>query len=421
MTQRRTFLQSAAGALGVAVLLPGSAQARTLTKQDESAKHLPDWQPGTLEIHHIDTGRGNATLVLGPDGTSILIDAGEAHSPVKFMSQALPDASRTAGEWIARYVGRQLKRTGETQLDTLLLTHFHGDHVGEVSSLSPRSKRGGYRLTGAAFVADALPIGTVIDRGWPDYSYPAAQTDTSALNYIALARALSARGATVQRAQAGSSNQIRLRNPNAYPKFKTRILSVNGTVWTGSGDASKALFPQQTRVSRESLPSENMCCVSLRLEYGAFRYYAGGDLCSDTDYGKYAWHDIETPVSSLAGAVSVAVANHHGYFDACGPEIVRNLRPQAWIVPTWHVSHPDLGVLANLCSRELYSGERRIFATGMAPAARLVTDRFSSQLASTEGHVVVRVPEGGRIFTIHVLDSRNECGMIKASFGPFDA
>jgi hypothetical protein len=34
---------------------------------------LPPWTPGQLDIHHIATGRGNATLVIMPDGTSLLL------------------------------------------------------------------------------------------------------------------------------------------------------------------------------------------------------------------------------------------------------------------------------------------------------------------------------------------------------------
>lgn len=37
---------------------------------------LSPWQPDWLDIHHLATGRGNATFILLPDGPSLLIDAG---------------------------------------------------------------------------------------------------------------------------------------------------------------------------------------------------------------------------------------------------------------------------------------------------------------------------------------------------------
>lgn len=421
MTRRREFLKSATAALASAFLESrlGNAQGKSESRTDSS---LPRWQPGTLEIHHIDTGRGNSTLVLYPDGTSLLVDAGDAHSAVRTMSPARPNASRRSGEWIARYVARQLDRAGRASLDRMLLTHFHGDHVGEVTASSPPSRHGTYRLAGASDVAEILKVHELVDRGWPDYNYPALLKDPTSLNYIAFAKSMAARGARVERAVAGSETQLSpRRDRESNTDFEVRILAVNGDVWTGKGAEFESRFPPVSDLPQVAMPTENMCCIALRVRYGAFRYYAGGDLCNDTVYGRYPWHDIETPVAEAAGPVSVATANHHGYFDACGPAMVRALRPRVWILPTWHVSHPDLGVLSNLLSEDLYPGERTVFATNMAPAALLTNDRFAKKLAGTDGHVVVRVPEGGRSFTVHVMDAQTKSGMILASFGPFQA
>src|SRR5690554_6868029 len=35
------------------------------------------WQAGNLEIHHINIGQGDSTLIVGPTGKSLLFDAGE--------------------------------------------------------------------------------------------------------------------------------------------------------------------------------------------------------------------------------------------------------------------------------------------------------------------------------------------------------
>ncbi len=420
MPGRRNFLKAATGALATAWLQPNVEGLAQAAETESSGATLPAWEPGVLEIHQMDTGRGNAALILGPDGTSLLVDAGEAHSSEAAMSPARPSTRRRAGEWIARYVSRQLERTGGSGLDVMLLTHLHADHVGEVAASSMQSAKGNYKLTGAADVAEAMDVREVIDRGWPDYDYPRPQVDPSALNYIALAKSMRARGAKIQKARAGSADQLALRHePARYPQFKARVLGVNGDVWTGEGDNARAHFPSVDGLAGMALPTENMCCVSLKIEYGAFRFYAGGDLVGDTDYDRYPWHDIETPVAEAAGPVSVAVANHHGYFDACGPAMVRALRPRVWVLPTWHASHPGLNVLANLFSTELYAGEREVFAVNMAAASMLTNDRFSGKLASTDGHVVVRVPAGGDSFMVHVVDARDEAGTVLKGFGPF--
>lgn len=45
--------------------------------------------------------------------------------------------------------------------------------MGAVVEGSPLAREGGYQLSGITEVAEHLPIGTIIDRGWPDYAYPA--------------------------------------------------------------------------------------------------------------------------------------------------------------------------------------------------------------------------------------------------------
>jgi hypothetical protein len=422
MQGRRKFLKSTAALLAASWLPEEIIAMRTPSARIGEGESLPAPEVGGLEIHHIDTGRGNATFILGPDGTSLLIDAGEAHSLERTMSPARPDKSRRAGQWIARYMRRQLERTTRNSLDVMLLTHLHGDHVGEVADGSPLSSLGNYRLTGAADVAEAIHVNEMLDRGWPDYTYPAPPKDPTSLNYIELARSMAKRGTTVRRARAGSVDQLALRhNASGYPNFRARILSVNGEVWTGSGEAAKAMFPSQEDHADPSRPSENMCSVSVRIQYGAFRYYSGGDLTCDTEYGRLPWRDIETAVAHSAGPVSVAVANHHGYFDACGPAMVRALRPRVWVLPTWHVSHPAMNVMANIFSTELYPGERSVFAVGMTPEAMLTTERFSGALSSSDGHVVIRVPPDGREFSVYVVDARDESGTVVKSFGPFAA
>ena len=55
-----------------------------------------------LDIHQIVTGRGNAAFTIFPDGTTLLVDAGDAGERAD--GEQRPDGSRTPGQWIARYV-----------------------------------------------------------------------------------------------------------------------------------------------------------------------------------------------------------------------------------------------------------------------------------------------------------------------------
>ena len=94
-----------------------------------------------LTVIFLDVGQGDCTLLLAPDGKSMLVDAGPAGSlPV------LSDA---------------LARCGVESLDVVVATHPHEDHIG-----------------GMADVLNAYPVGAfyTIDAAYPSASYDAMQT-----------------------------------------------------------------------------------------------------------------------------------------------------------------------------------------------------------------------------------------------------
>src|ERR1700742_1694731 len=88
---------------------------------------LPAWSQGNLDIHHISTGRGNATYFVFPDGTTLLIDAGEADpkfiesvKPLKAFP-ARPDSAHTAGWYIADYIRQFAPSDRPLKLDYALI------------------------------------------------------------------------------------------------------------------------------------------------------------------------------------------------------------------------------------------------------------------------------------------------------------
>src|SRR6201997_2720244 len=89
------------------------------------AQHTNDFN-----IYFIDVEGGQSTLFVSPSGQSLLIDTG-------FPGRR--DAERIAS--IA-------KQAGVTEINYLLTTHYHGDHVGGVPELAAR-----------------LPIRNFIDHG----------------------------------------------------------------------------------------------------------------------------------------------------------------------------------------------------------------------------------------------------------------
>ena len=417
MYTRRSFVTGMGAVAASAATLP--ADKLKISPGDGSG--FTPWVEGQLDIHHISTGRGNSTLIVCPDGTVMLVDAGAIYAPLKYTIAPKPDNLRRPGEYLGRYIKRQLAGVGRNEIDVFIPTHFHNDHVGDVSAATPLHSSGLFHLTGVSDVAAIVPIRRILDRGFPSYDYPAPIEREDSKNYAAFATYASRTGVKVERFEAGSSTQLTLtRSANAYPTFRVQNLAVNGDVWTGSGNHSKTRFPPIATLPPNAYPSENMCSLAVRIQYGGFRYYTGGDLESDTDYGRAPWRDIESAVAEAAGPVNIAVANHHGYVNAVGPMFVQRLRPQAFVVMGWDSAHPTIPTLDNMLSKHLYPGPRDIFVTALKEENRIATRRLS-EITSGNGHVVVRVEPGGATYRIVVLDNMVEANIVVSEHGPYQS
>ena len=67
-----------------------------------------------LEIYFVDVEGGQATLIVSPSKQSMLVDTG-------WPGLNMRDADRIAAA---------AKRAGVKQIDYLVVTHYHSDHVG---------------------------------------------------------------------------------------------------------------------------------------------------------------------------------------------------------------------------------------------------------------------------------------------------
>ena len=390
--------------------------------QDAVGREITPWQRGMLDIHQISTGRGNAGLYIFPDGTTLLVDTGEQAVKTPRHTPDRPDGSRTAGEWVARYIQHALRPSDQALLDYALLTHFHGDHMGVVGEKTPAARSGAYRLTGLARVGDVFRIGAMLDRGWPAYDFPQPLGDAATTNYRAFVKwQVQNNGMKAERFIPGRNDQVILRRDRkSFPDFEFRNLGANGEVWTGVGTATRQHFPALEGVPKADWPDENVCSISFRLSYGKFDFFNGGDIRGIPYEGLPAWHDVETPVAKAVGPVDAAILNHHGYIDSQNEFFVATLRPRVWLLSVWDSGHPTGRVWSRLQSTRVYPGPREVFATDLHAATRQVVSGIE-KLASDRGHIVIRVSPGGGEYRVVIVDDSSESHRVTKIFGPYAA
>ncbi len=406
-TRQTTFLaaRTLAG-LCVTVLLAYSAVAEEGIPA-EVGEPLPAWEEGWLEVHHINTGRGDAAFFILPDGTTMLFDAGDLPDgarPEGYIPPRRPDGSRPAGEWIGRYIRARHPGGEDAALDYAIMSHFHGDHTD-----------------GFADVAELLFVETLLDR---EGSVERASDEygTFVDDYIE-------RGMTMEKFEAGRDDQLVLRHdPGAFPDFKIRNLAVNAEAWTGTGHETRPRFAEG-----ESIPSrENTFSTAFVMRYGPFAYFAGGDL----------QEPVEKAIAWVTGPVDVHVANHHG--SQAHPFFLAALRPRVHIVEVWAVIQPRPHVFERLFDESIYPGPRDVFLTNglwegraehflerhdervadlidgyTVEMGREYVEYYMPKTASSQGHVVVRVEPGGDRYHVAVLDDTAESFEVLSVHGPY--
>ncbi|MFT3701588.1 MAG: hypothetical protein QM802_04425 [Agriterribacter sp.] len=402
---------------------------------------LPAWKEGMLDLHHINTGWGDAAFYIFPDGTTMLFDAGEmnptdsrAFTPRN--APMRPNYSKKAYEWIAWYIKHVAPLKDKAVIDYAAISHFHDDHFGSLYPGAALSTTGQYYLTGITGVGELIPIRQMLDRGFPDYNYPfdmrgiRADANSGEINYrktmqnyIDFTEAQKKNGMITARFKAGSRTQVRMNNaPQKFPAFYVQNIKANGLIWKGNDSATFQFFPDIDTAKPSTFPSENGLSLVMTIHYGPFVYYTGGDCGGIISYGDPAWKDVETPVAKVIGEVDVATLDHHGNRDAVNEFQIKTFKPRVWIQQSWSSDHPGEEVLRRLTTPVLYDGPRDLFTTNMLDANKYVIGPLIDRsYKSLQGHIVVRVMPGGKEYYVIILDDSTEDMPVKAVFGPYTA
>ena len=365
----------------------------------------PGWKPGEMDIHFIHTGCGEQTFFIFPDGTTMLLDCGDTHLS-KYMGEVppMPSFDRFAGEWVSRYIQRLVP---QRTIDYLMVSHWHGDHIGDPHT-GAKLLPDGREVVGITAVAEDFRFRHYFDHQYPNAGMYAEDPDPEAFAHFQawLKKAIAA-GMEPHRFEVGALNQIRLLNGAAdYPGFEIRNLCANAVLWDGR-DGRIDCGAAHVKGSGRRTISENRLSAAIRIRYGAFSYYTGGDneltLC-DADGHEYNW---EQRIGRTCGPVDVCKTGHHAGIYGMSPGFVREVRAQVYLSSVWQARMVDRKSLSAMCSRELYPGDRIVCFGHIAESRRAVTAAYGADIAPS-GHAVVKVAPGGDTFRVFVLTAADE-------------
>jgi competence protein ComEC len=223
---------------------------------------------GTLRVEVLDVGQGDAILIRSPAGKVVLVDAGDA-----------PEEAHN-----------QLKQRGITQLDLVVATHPHADHIG-----------------GMQTVVERIPVKLYTDNGLPH----------STQTYIDLMRVVEDKGIPYREAVAGTTYRL------------------------DDGATLEVLFPagQRLRGTRSDLNSNS---VVLRLRHQGNCFLLTGDSEEPTE---------RALVEAQVGQCGVLKVAHHGSDHSSTAAFLDEVKPKLALVSVGtdnRYNHPGQGAMQRL-------------------------------------------------------------------------
>ena len=239
---------------------------------------VPRVEARSLEIFFIDVEGGQATLIVSPSGQSMLVDTGWRGFDGR-------DADR---------IMQAVKSAKIKQIDYLVITHYHRDHVGGVPQLANRIK-----------------IGTFADHGPNTEDSRAVKEDYG--DYVK----------TFQKAEhlvLKPGDKIPLKGVTIQVVAAAGEHIASPLAGAGQPNPFCASTPQ-----READASENGRSAGFLLTYENFRFLDLGDLTWNKEL------ELMCPNNPI-GPVDVYLTSHHGLNQSGSPALVNALHARVAIM-----------------------------------------------------------------------------------------
>lgn len=292
------------------------------------------WVPGTLEIHHIYVGQGDSVLLISPSGKTLLYDLGERDWPL-----------HENADLVSQYISQV---TGKKELDYLVLSHYHQDHVGNSKVTGSGKYEGGVFWL---LKNSKLKVNKIIDRGFE----PILPKTPIATKYKEFVESEEGKKLIQRETAKLGTGQIDLGK-----EIGISIIAVNGKAYK---DGKEITILPESEIKANIPPSENDLSLCLKISWNDFEYFLGGDLSGQEHESKfgYKYHDIESAVAEAVGNVEIYRVNHHGSDHSSNEKFINILDPEVSINSSGTANrfgHPRQSVIDRL----LKTGD--LFITG---------------------------------------------------------
>lgn len=317
------------------------------------ASSLSFAQAKDLQIYFIDVEGGQATLLVAPSGQSLLVDTGwpgNNHRDADRISEAMKDA-------------------GVKQIDYVMITHYHPDHVGGMPQLIQQIK-----------------VREFIDHG------PNQENDEMAPE-----------GYDAYLKHMGQSKHVVAKPGSRIPVqgLTVQVLSAGGnlisTPMPGAGQPNPycASEPQWPADHTENAASEGVLVT-----YGDFRFVDLGDLTKAKELG------LVCP-KNLIGTVDLFLVSHHGMQFSNTKSLVDALHPRVAIMENgaakgdspeaWQTVHDSPGL------QDLWQLH---YTAASGVDHNVAKDEIANLDGDSDGHFIKVTAQIDGTFT--VLNSRNK-------------
>jgi beta-lactamase superfamily II metal-dependent hydrolase len=317
----------------------------------------------TLDIYFVDVEGGQATLIITPDDETLLIDAGYPGQGKADPTPGDPAAARDAQRIAAAAADADV-----SQIDYLLVTHFHGDHFGGVMELS-----------------QLIPIGTILDHGTGDRE---TRSNPQTLSLIS------------------EYKKVRKQSSYLVPTVGDRLplKSVEITVVSSAGDILESPIAgagaANSACDRPPLPPseklENPRSTGILLRFGEFRFLDLGDLVGQP------LSDLVCPDNRL-GSVDVYLVPHHGGADAADPATLAAFRPRIAILNNGAVKGGEAPIFGALRDAERLDDVWQLHRSELEGAENFPAERIANLDTQTAYWIKLSAKDDG---SFRVLNGR---------------